>query len=93
LAANNEKKGLLNLRKKDVEKKDDKKKNKAKKPRRSFIRYIKDVIGELKKVTWPTRKEFINATVTVIAFVLLFAIIVGLIDLGLSQIFNFMIGA
>jgi preprotein translocase subunit SecE len=39
-----------------------------------------DVAGELKKVTWPTRKETQAATVVVIVTVIIAAIILGVFD-------------
>jgi preprotein translocase subunit SecE len=39
-----------------------------------------DVAGELKKVTWPTRKETQAATIVVIVTVIIAAIILGVFD-------------
>jgi preprotein translocase subunit SecE len=47
------------------------------------IRFIREVIAELKKVTWPTRAETIKLTVIVIAI----SVIVGLFIGGLDMIF------
>ncbi|MFA5676262.1 MAG: preprotein translocase subunit SecE [Christensenellales bacterium] len=62
-----------------------------KKKRKSPARFFKDVISELKKVTWPTGKELLKYTGAVIAFIVVIAIIVGLMDLGLSTLFNLML--
>ncbi|MCL1963834.1 MAG: preprotein translocase subunit SecE [Firmicutes bacterium] len=43
-------------------------------------------IAELKKVTWPSRKDLINYTVIVLIFMVLMAIVVGLLDLGASEL-------
>ena len=68
---------------------DDKKNKKAdkknKKKRRSPIAYFRDMISELKKVTWPTRKELVTYTVTVVTFVIIFAAIVGGLDWIFAQ--------
>lgn len=93
--AKEEKKKLATLSKKETaDKKADLKKKaaKAKKKRRSPIQFIKETIAELKKVTWPTKKEFWVAVLTVIVFILAFAIVIGGIDLGLSQLFNLIVG-
>ena len=45
---------------------------------------IKNMASELKKVAWPSKKDLINYTVVVIAFVVALAIIVGLLDTGSS---------
>ncbi|NLO83655.1 MAG: preprotein translocase subunit SecE [Clostridiales bacterium] len=59
---------------------------KAKKRRKSIVKYFREVVSELKKVTWPNRKELINSTVAAIVFIIIFAIVVGLIDLILGQL-------
>ncbi len=60
--------------------------SKPKKERRFHpIRYFKEVGRELKKVTWPNRKQLIQATVTVIVFVVVFAIVIGVLDLAFTQ--------
>ena len=43
--------------------------------------YFKDMKAELKKVIWPTPKQTANNTMAVIAFTLIIAIIVFLLDL------------
>ncbi len=42
--------------------------------------FMRQVIAELRKVIWPTRKELITYTWVVIVFVAVFAVIVGLYD-------------
>lgn len=49
----------------------------AKKSKSNFFREMK---SELKKVVWPTKKELINNTSAVIAFVVIIAIIVFMLD-------------
>lgn len=51
-----------------------------------FIRYVEASRAELRKVTWPTLKETRKATLAVLGFVGLMAVILGLIDLGLSSL-------
>ncbi|MBD5607297.1 MAG: preprotein translocase subunit SecE [Desulfovibrio sp.] len=51
-----------------------------------FIRYVEACRAELRKVTWPTWKETRKATFAVLGFVAIMAIILGLIDLGLSSL-------
>ncbi|MFZ4648455.1 MAG: preprotein translocase subunit SecE [Patescibacteria group bacterium] len=52
--------------------------------------YIKASIEEMKKVTWPTKKETTNYTILVIVFSLAIAIFLGALDfifsLGLAQV-------
>lgn len=42
--------------------------------------YFKEMKKELKKVVWPTPKQLFNNTVGVIAFVIIFALIVFILD-------------
>ncbi len=48
--------------------------------------YLASVWRELKKVTWPTKKELINYTLLVIAMTLIIAVFIGLADI----LFNFL---
>ena len=47
--------------------------------------FFREVRIELKKVTWPSRKETIAATVMVIALSVLVAFFLGLLDVGLAK--------
>lgn len=49
---------------------------------RVFILSVKNMIAELKKVSWPTRKELRNYSIVVVTFMLLMAVVIGLLDLG-----------
>lgn len=50
------------------------------------IKYFVDSYQELKKVTWPTRKQLIRDTAIVIISAAVVTAFIGLIDLGLSQL-------
>jgi preprotein translocase subunit SecE len=54
--------------------------------------FIRQVIAELRKVIWPTRKELVTYTTVVIIFVLIMAAIVAVFDYvfarGVLQIFG-----
>jgi preprotein translocase SecE subunit len=45
-----------------------------------IVRYLRGVISEMQKVTWPSREETINLTQVVLAVTIAFAIGLGLID-------------
>ena len=64
------------MAKKDIKEKS-KKKNSS---------YFKEMKAELKKVVWPTPKQLVNNTVTVIAFVLIIAVIVFVLDVCFDAI-------
>ncbi|MGI6154066.1 MAG: preprotein translocase subunit SecE [Christensenellaceae bacterium] len=63
-------------------------KQKNKKKRRSPARFFKDVFGEVKKVTWPTRKDLFKTTFAVIVFIVIFVVVIGLMDWGLGTLFQ-----
>ena len=63
-------------------------KQKAKKKRRSPVRFFKDMWSELRKVTWPTKKELIRYSLAVVVFILVMAAITGLFDYGLGSLFH-----
>ena len=52
---------------------------------------FKNMWHELKKVTWPTRKEWINCTLIVLAFMAFMGIVIGLLDLGSSELIHLII--
>ncbi len=47
--------------------------------------FLKDVNSELKKVTWPTRKELFNSTGTVLLITITIAIIVFVLDFAFEK--------
>ncbi|MBQ9782316.1 MAG: preprotein translocase subunit SecE [Clostridia bacterium] len=49
---------------------------------------IKEVFAEIKKVSWPSFSKVVKQTGVVIGVVLLFAIVITLIDFGLSNLFD-----
>jgi preprotein translocase subunit SecE len=64
-------------------------------PKRYFAvarHFLADAKVELKKVTWPTRKELLSTTAVVIILVLLIAFFLGIVDLGLVKIIKNVIG-
>lgn len=48
--------------------------------------YLREVQMELKKVTWPTRKQTAGTTLVVIILVFIVATFLGLFDYGLSRL-------
>lgn len=69
-------------------KKNSKKKAKNDKPRRNFV---KEIFSELKKVTWPTFKQTLAQTGTVIAVVAIFMVVVLGIDLLLTWLVSLLV--
>ena len=48
--------------------------------------FLREVKVELKKVTWPTRKQTTGTTIVVILFVFVVAAFLGLFDFSLSRL-------
>ena len=45
---------------------------------------FKNMVSELKKVAWPSKKDLINYSIVVIGFLVVLAVIVGLLDTASS---------
>ena len=50
------------------------------------MQFLREVKVELKKVTWPTRKQTIGSTAVVLVLVMLISLFLGVVDIGLSGI-------
>ena len=50
------------------------------------VQFLSEVKGEVKKVTWPSKKEAMGGTAVVLMVVLIMAVFLGLVDLLLSKI-------
>lgn len=46
--------------------------------------FLKEVRWELSKITWPSSREFIGATVIVLILIVAFSIYLGAIDFGFA---------
>ena len=57
-----------------------------------IVLFIKEVIAELKKVTTPTRKELINFTLVVLAFVVIMMALVWAMDQLFGWVVLFVFG-
>jgi preprotein translocase subunit SecE len=49
------------------------------------VQFLREVKVELKKVTWPTRKQAAGSTVVVIVVVMIVSLFLGIVDMGLSS--------
>ncbi len=50
-----------------------------------LIRFVREVVAELQKVIWPTRKELLTYTTVVVIFVSIVMTVVALLDLGFAK--------
>ena len=60
----------------------------VKKQEKQRFKFIGEIIAELKKVVWPSRREATYLTTLVIVFTVAVAIILGVIDYGFSKLMN-----
>jgi len=54
-------------------------------------RYLREVWSELKKVSWPQRKEIIASTVVVILCTFIIAFFLGIVDVALQKVLGYLI--
>ena len=50
------------------------------------LQFLREVKIELKKVTWPSRKQTVGSTVVVIILVVIISLFLGVVDIGLSSL-------
>ena len=48
--------------------------------------FVREVVAEFRKVTWPSRQELINSTVVVITVTVVVALFLGGVDIVLARI-------
>jgi len=58
---------------------------------KKVIQFFKEVKNELKKVTWPGRKEVINSTIVVLIATAVLTLFLYLVDVGLSKLVGMVI--
>jgi len=58
----------------------------------SVRQFLAEVVSELRKVTWPSRKETLGATGVVLILVIILAAYLGLVDYILSHLVRYLIG-
>jgi len=55
-------------------------------------RYYRETIGELRKVSWPTRQEAINMTILVVIVLVVMTIFLGTVDAIAAAFVTWVIG-
>ena len=54
-------------------------------------RSFKNMFHELKKVSWPTKKEMINYSLVVFAFMIVMTVIIGVFDFAAGALVNLIV--
>ena len=70
-----------------------KKKPATNKKQSGIRRFYRETVGELRKVSWPTREEAINLTVIVIAVTFGMSAFLGIVDFLFTRLFALILGA
>lgn len=63
----------------------------ATKPASNRLRLVNDIIAEIKKVTWLTRREIINLTAMVLVVTIVVGLLIGGIDYGFAYLIELFI--
>ena len=50
------------------------------------VQFLREVKMELKKVTWPSRKQTVGSTIVVLVLVMIISFFLGAVDIGLSSL-------
>ncbi|KSU57410.1 preprotein translocase subunit SecE [[Bacillus] enclensis] len=58
-----------------------------------MVNFFRNVASEMRKVSWPKRKELTRYTITVITTVVFVALFFAVIDLGISELMRLIIGS
>ncbi len=48
--------------------------------------FVREVLAEFRKVTWPSRPELANSTVVVVAVTVVLALFLGGVDIALARV-------
>lgn len=65
----------------------------SRKQQNRVTRFFRETVGELRKVTWPTRREAINLTIVVLIVIALMSAFLGVLDFIYSRFFVLILGS
>lgn len=54
------------------------------------LKFFKETKAELKKVSWPTKKQLAHNTLIILVFIIITAVILAALDLGFSKLFEWL---
>jgi len=57
-----------------------------------LARWFREMRSELKKVSWPSKKDLINYSVVVFVFMIVMGVIIGVFDLGAGALIKLITG-
>jgi len=53
--------------------------------------FLEEVRAELRKVTWPSRQEYVGGTIGVLVIVAILTLVLGVVDFGLAEIIQLIV--
>ncbi len=56
-----------------------------------IIRYFKETVVEMKKVTWPSKQELIGSTIVTVFVTVVVSVFIFAVDQGLSTLISFVL--
>ncbi len=62
------------------------------KEKRSIGKFLREVVQEMKRVSWPTRKELTRYTWVVLGTVFFIAVFFAVVDFGISSLVRLLLG-
>lgn len=57
-----------------------------------FFKFLKEVKGETKRITWPNKEDIKKSTIAVMTFCLVYAIFIGGLDMIFQNLFGIVLG-
>ena len=60
----------------------------VKQKKTSLMKFIRETKSELKKVSWPTKKQLLHNTLIIVVFIAIATIILSVLDMGFSWLFS-----
>ena len=67
-------------------------KKSARKQENAVQRFFRETMGELRKVSWPTRQEATNLTVIVLIVIAAMSVFMGILDFIYTRVFILLLG-
>jgi preprotein translocase subunit SecE len=58
----------------------------------AVVRYVREIVSEMRKVIWPTRQEMTTYTTVVVIFVVIVVTFVALLDIAFAKLVLWMFG-
>ncbi|MBQ7574852.1 MAG: preprotein translocase subunit SecE [Clostridia bacterium] len=53
-----------------------------------LTKFFKETKAELRKVTWPSKDQLVHNTSIIIAFIIIFTVILSVLDFGFQELFG-----